>query len=67
MELQEWVIVQNKIEIEETGGACLILVLTVGKRNMNSGNSSAVTFLFVLYVSHKISVHPAYIIFKLLF
>lgn len=58
---------QNKVEIEETGGACLGLVFTVGKRNMDSGNSSAVTFLFALYVSHKISVDPAYIIFKLQF
>lgn len=45
----------------------MILVFAVGKKTMASGKSSAVTFLCVLYVSHKISVHPAHILFKLLF
>ena len=67
MELQGWVIVKNETQIEATGDACLIFMFTFGKRKTDFGKSRAVNLSFVLCVSHKISVYPAYILFKVLF
>lgn len=50
---------QNKGKVEtEVGYIFWILWFTFGKINTEFGNDSAVTFIFVPYMGHKISIHP---------